>query len=112
MVWTVNRYMPLFVRSKKPMWLEVEDLDQKINWVEERLTTADYGCAVMKSDRVIARKNADLSAESALDLIIDRFTPLKVIVKSEDWTQVEDDLGESFWVKNNDLWFSPSVTKK
>jgi SH3-like domain-containing protein len=110
--WIVNRFMPLSVRSKKPGWVEVEDLDQKIYWVEERMVTTEHACAVVKSKTVIARRNADLSPDSALDLIVDRYTPLKVIAKKDDWTQVEDDLGESYWIQNADLWITPSVTKK
>jgi SH3-like domain-containing protein len=109
--WTVGKFTPLVRLEKKGSWYKVEDQDGDQHWVSARFVTTQYQCVSVRGKAANLRAGPGTEFPIAAYATADKYWPFKRIDRREDWYQVEDDLGNSFWVHDSAVWRPVTVSR-
>lgn len=109
--WTVGKFTPLVRLEKKGAWYKVEDQDGDQHWVSARFVTTQYQCVSVRGKTANLRAGPGTEFPIAAYATADKYWPFKRIDRREDWYQVEDDFGNSFWVHDSAVWRPVTVSR-
>lgn len=105
-LWDVYKYTPLqkVGVSLSGGWYAVRDVDGDIVWIDKKLVTDKYRCAVVKKDTVNVRtgpgtSNAQTSSSPAV-----HYDSFKVLQKKGEWVKVANERGDKGWIDKSYLW--------
>ena len=103
-LWEVYRYMPFRQLGRKGEWLRVQDLDGDIYWVNRRLITKSYKCAVIKKNKINLRKGPGTHYKKVKGIPGEKYYSMKVLKIKDNWVQVVDAWGDKAWVYRPLVW--------
>lgn len=103
-IWEVYKYMPFKRVRTQGDWYQVQDLDGDKYWVHAPLTTKDYQCAVVKSDKTNLRKGPGTLYPLVSWAPIDKYFSMKVLKIKNGWVRIEDASGDRAWIYRPLVW--------
>lgn len=107
--WTVGKYTPLIKLEKKGLWYRVEDQDGETHWVHSQFVTSQFQCLSIKSKNAKIRMGPGSQYPLAFYGNADKYSSFKRLNRQDNWHQVEDDWGKSFWIHDSIAWRPVSV---
>ncbi len=102
--WLVFKYTALKRLSRKGGWYKVKDVDGDVHWINAKLVTSRFNCAVVKVRRANVRSGPGTRyRKTALSPAI-KYDAFKVIKRKGAWVKVMDEFGEKGWIYRKLLW--------
>jgi SH3-like domain-containing protein len=104
--WTIYRYMPLLKVgvSADGTWYAVKDVDGDVGWIHKKLVTAQYRCAIVKSETVNVRIGPGTSYQKSAMSPAFLYYAFKLIKRQSSWVKIKDEIGNIGWIHKNYLW--------
>lgn len=104
--WVVYKFMP-FKKvgvSIDGNWYAVKDVDGELYWVNKRLVTSKYRCAVVEAGQVNVRRGPGQNYSKSPLCPAYKYDSFRVLNIKRKWVKVTDGSNLSGWMHRDYIW--------
>ncbi len=81
-----------------------QDLEKETHWVHKSLVSNSFSCLVIKSSIANLREGPAVSFKMSFFSPADKYTPFRDLGGEDGWYQIQDELGNVFWIYGGNIW--------